>query len=214
MTPPRAATPSGASSSATQKAHAPVGEDLDQRDHQVGAHHVEAAVGQVHDAGDAEDQRHPDRDQEEEHADAEAAHHLHGDERPVGDPGEEAGDEVQAAPTSSSRRRPPRSFATSSQLRMTSLPWVSSTSASDRLALGVHLDHADPLRRDGLLVAAPHDHLAPREVHLVALAERGDDLVGVGALRPLDGLGDDVRAGVAPRGAERGLLLGPRPRTS
>ena len=79
----------------------------------------------------------------------------------------------------------------------------------DRLALGVHLDHAHPLGRDGLLVAAAHDDLAPREVHLVPLAEGRDDLVRVGALRALDGLRDDVGAGVPPRGAERRLLLRP-----
>src|SRR5947208_857319 len=49
------------------------------------------------------------------------------------------------------------------------------------LALSVHLHDADPLRRDRLLVAAAHDDLAPRELHLVTLAEGGDDLVGVGA---------------------------------
>src|SRR6266852_1134551 len=70
------------------------------------------------------------------------------------------------------------------------------------LALGVHLHHTDPLRRDGLLVAAAHDHLAPGELHLVTLAEGGDDLVGVGALRALDGLRDDVGARVAPGGAQ------------
>src|SRR6266852_8423061 len=70
-----------------------------------------------------------------------------------------------------------------------------------RLALGVHLHDADPLGRDGLLVAAAHDDLAPRELHLVTLAEGRDDLVGVGALRALDRLRDDVRAGVTPRGA-------------
>src|SRR5438552_7984565 len=76
-----------------------------------------------------------------------------------------------------------------------------------RLALGVHLHDADPLGRDGLLVAAPHDDLAPRELHLVALAEGGDDLVGLGALRALDSFCDDVGAGVAPGGAEGRLLL-------
>src|SRR5215468_5951327 len=81
----------------------------------------------------------------------------------------------------------------------------------DRLALGVHLHHAHPLGRDGLLVAAAHGDLAPRELHVVALAERGDDPIGVGAARALDGLDDDVGAGVAPRRAERRLLaLGPR----
>src|SRR6185436_2754096 len=48
--------------------------------------------------------------------------------------------------------------------------------AQHRLALGVHLDHAGPLGRDGLLITAAHDHLAPRELQLVPLAERGDDL--------------------------------------
>src|SRR5712692_2601627 len=42
------------------------------------------------------------------------------------------------------------------------------------LALGIHLHGPDPLRRDGLLVAPPHDDLAPRELHLEALAERAD----------------------------------------
>src|ERR1700674_4927242 len=40
-----------------------------------------------------------------------------------------------------------------------------------RLALGVHLHGPDPLRRDGLLVAAAHDDLAPGELHLEAFAE-------------------------------------------
>src|SRR6266850_3626684 len=53
--------------------------------------------------------------------------------------------------------------------------------AQHGLALGVHLHHSGPLRRDGLLVAAAHDHLAPGELHLEALAQRADDLLGVGA---------------------------------
>src|SRR5712692_474996 len=79
--------------------------------------------------------------------------------------------------------------------------------AEHGLAVGVHLHDPDPLRGNGLLITPAHDHLAPRELHLVTLAERGDDLVGVVALRPLDGLRDDVGARVAPGGAERGLLL-------
>src|SRR5262249_18476325 len=79
----------------------------------------------------------------------EPTHHLHGDERPVGDPGKEAREEVHEAleggrASSRSRARgscpesvayffvaaaAARSFATSSQLFTTSRPWISSTSA-------------------------------------------------------------------------------------
>src|SRR5215471_607577 len=65
----------------------------------------------------------------------------------------------------------------------------------DRLALRVHLDDAGPLGRDGLHVAAAHDDLAPRELHLIAFAQRCNDLLGVRALGPLDRLRDDVGAG-------------------
>src|SRR5262245_5724046 len=82
--------------------------------------------------------------------------------------------------------------------------------AQHRHALRVPLRAAAPLRGDGLHVGAAHDDLPPREFHLVTLAQRGDDLVGLRALGPLDGLHDDVGAGVAPRGAQRRLLLGPR----
>src|SRR5215831_19077280 len=82
--------------------------------------------------------------------------------------------------------------------------------AQDRLALRVHLDDAGPLGWDGLHVAAAHDHLAPRELHLIAFAQRRNDLLGVRALGPLDRLRDDVGAGVAPRRSQRRLLLGPR----
>src|SRR5207237_9016676 len=65
-------------------------------------------------------------------------------------------------------------------------------------------------RRDSLLIAAANPHLAPRELHLVPLAQGGDDLVGLDAPGPLDGLDDDVGAGVAPRGAQGRRFLGPR----
>src|SRR5262249_39210768 len=80
----------------------------------------------------------------------------------------------------------------------------------DGLALRVHLDDAGPLGRDGLHVAAAHDHLAPREFHLIAFPQGRNDLLGVRALGPLDRLGDDVGARVAPRRSQRRLLLGPR----
>src|SRR5262245_49367834 len=79
--------------------------------------------------------------------------------------------------------------------------------AQHRLALGVHLHGAHPLWWDGLHVAAAHDHLAPWEFHLVAFAQRRDDLVGLRALGSLDGFHDDVGAGVAPGGAQRRVLL-------
>src|SRR6516225_10016422 len=51
--------------------------------------------------------------------------------------------------------------------------------AQHRLALGVHLHGPHPLGRDRLHVTAAHDHLAPWELHLVALAQRRDDLLGL-----------------------------------
>src|SRR5215510_2416207 len=60
------------------------------------------------------------------------------------------------------------------------------------------------------LLDVAQDRLAPRELHLIAFAQRSDDLLGVRALGPLDRLRDDVGAGVAPRRAQRRLLLGPR----
>src|SRR5262249_48477481 len=105
-----------------------VGHDLHQRDHQIGADHIEAAVRQIHDARHAEDQRHPDRDEEQEHPDAEAAHHLHGDERPIGDPGEQAREVYFFFSAAAAR-----SFVTSSQLFTSSLPWTSSMSPSTGL---------------------------------------------------------------------------------
>src|SRR5262249_37705064 len=77
----------------------------------------------------------------------------------------------------------------------------------DRLALLSHLHDPSPLRRDRLLVATAHDHLAPWELHLEPLAKHGDDLVGVRALRALDGLRDDVCAGVSPGRAQFGLRV-------
>src|SRR5262249_23054799 len=57
--------------------------------------------------------------------------------------------------------------------------------AQHRLALGVHLDRPHPLWRDGLHVTAAHDHLAPWELHLVALAQPRDDLVRLPPLAAL-----------------------------
>ena len=51
-------------------------------------------MGEIYDAGDSEDERHPDGNKEQEHADAESAHHLDHDERAVGQPWEKRGDEV------------------------------------------------------------------------------------------------------------------------
>src|SRR6266850_2251878 len=94
----------------------------------------------------------------------------------------------------------------------------------ERLTLGIELHDAEPLRRQRLLIAAAHDHRAPREVHLEPFAQHADDLLCIRALRPLDRFRDDVGARVAPGGAELGLrvlqplrggplrvLLGPRP---
>src|SRR6516225_10486754 len=65
-----------------------------------------------------------------------------------------------------------------------------------RLALGAHLHLSDPLGRDRLMVAAAHDDLAPGALHVEALVEGRDDIVGVGALGAPDRLGDDIGAGV------------------
>src|SRR5438046_1741662 len=77
----------------------------------------------------------------------------------------------------------------------------------ERLTLGVELHDAEPLRRQRLLIAAAHDHRAPREVHLEPFAQHADDLLRVRALRPLDRFRDDVGARVAPGGAELGLRV-------
>src|SRR5882724_10249662 len=93
----------------------------------------------------------------------------------------------------------------------------------ERLTLGIELHDAEPLRRQRLLIAAAHDHRAPREVHLEPFAQHADDLLRIRALRPLNRFRDDLGARVAPGGAELGLrvleplrggplrvLLGPR----
>ena len=67
MTPPSAADAERGQEQRDPERPRLVGQPLDQGDHQVRAHHVEAAVGEVDDAGDPEDQRHPHRDEEEEH---------------------------------------------------------------------------------------------------------------------------------------------------
>ena len=54
----------------------PAGQRRGERVGQVGGEHVEGAVGEVDDARDAEDQREPGRDEEEEHRVGEAAQEL------------------------------------------------------------------------------------------------------------------------------------------
>ena len=124
-----------------------LGQRLYQRDQQIGADHVEAAVRQVHDARHAEDQRHPHRDEEEEHRHRQPAHHLDDDERAVGDPGKQAGQEVHTPLLLllGRRGRPELLHLVTAPRDVLALELLDI--GGDRLALRVELHDADPLGR-------------------------------------------------------------------
>src|SRR5262249_25045547 len=107
---------------------------LDERRHEIGAHHVKASVCKVDDARHSENQRHAHGKQEQEHADAQSAHHLYGYERTVSDPWEQTRCHLRGLENVPERylflAAAARSCATSSQLLMRSLPWISSMSAT------------------------------------------------------------------------------------
>ena len=52
-----------------------------QRGHQIGAHHVLHAVREIDEVHDAEDERQPRRDEEQDQAELETVQHLHEEER-------------------------------------------------------------------------------------------------------------------------------------